>query len=55
MNIVIAAGILVTLVTGADVPDDIVGVVENHVAQALVDLEVVAGGQPYWPVIIGVE
>jgi len=46
---------LVTLVTGVDAPDDIVGVVENHVAQALVDLEVVAGGQPHWPVIIGVE
>jgi hypothetical protein len=32
-----------------------VGAVESHLQSALVDLEVVSGGQPYWPVIIGVE
>lgn len=46
---------LVTLVTGADSPGDLIDSVESHLQSALVDLEVVAGGQPYWPVIIGVE
>lgn len=46
---------LVTLVTGADCPEDLVGCVEDHLQSALVDLEVVTGDQPYWPVIIGVE
>lgn len=46
---------LVTLVTGSEAPDSLVSVVEDHLQTALVDLEVVAGGQPYWPVIIGVE
>ncbi len=46
---------LVTLVTGLECPDDLVAEVESHLQSALVDLEVVAGGQPYWPVIIGVE
>ena len=46
---------LVTLVTGMDCPDDLITEVESHLQSALVDLEVVAGGQPYWPVIIGVE
>ncbi len=46
---------LVTLVTGSEAPDSLVSVVEEHLQTALVDLEVVAGGQPYWPVIIGVE
>ncbi len=46
---------LVTLVTGVDSPADLVETVEAHLQSALVDLEVVAGGQPYWPVIIGVE
>jgi hypothetical protein len=46
---------LVTLVTGLEVPSDLVEVVEQHLQSAVVDLEVVAGGQPYWPVIIGVE
>jgi hypothetical protein len=46
---------LVTLVTGSDVPEDLVETVESHLRAALVDLEVVTGGQPYWPVIVGVE
>jgi dihydroxyacetone kinase-like predicted kinase len=46
---------LVTLVTGSEAPADLVQAVEGHLQAALVDLEVVSGGQPYWPVIIGVE
>lgn len=46
---------LVTLVTGLECPAGLVADVEAHLQSALVDLEVVAGGQPYWPVIIGVE
>jgi len=46
---------LVTLVTGSEAPADLVSTVEQHLQTALVDLEVVSGGQPYWPVIIGVE
>jgi dihydroxyacetone kinase-like predicted kinase len=46
---------LVTLVTGSEVPDDLVEIVGSHLQEALVDLEVVAGGQPYWPAIVGVE
>ena len=46
---------LVTLVTGSEAPEGLVSAVEHHLQMALVDLEVVAGGQPYWPVIIGVE
>ncbi len=46
---------LVTLVTGLDCPPELVPAVAAHLQSALVDLEVVAGGQPYWPVIIGVE
>jgi hypothetical protein len=46
---------LVTLVTGSESPEGLVGAVESHLQSALVDLEVVSGGQPYWPVIIGVE
>ncbi|HQR78741.1 MAG TPA: DAK2 domain-containing protein [Actinomycetota bacterium] len=46
---------LVTLVTGADVPPDLVAAVETHLAPEVLDLEVVTGDQPYWPVIVGVE
>lgn len=46
---------LVTLVTGADVPPDLVEAVERHLASEVLDLEVVTGDQPYWPVIVGVE
>jgi hypothetical protein len=46
---------LVTLVTGSQGPPELVEAVEAHLRSALVDLEVVAGGQPYWPVIVGVE
>ncbi len=46
---------LVTLVTGSEAPAGLVDAVEQHLQTALVDLEVVSGGQPYWPVIIGVE
>lgn len=46
---------LVTLVTGQDCPTELIETVESHLQSALVDLEVVAGGQPHWPVIIGVE
>lgn len=46
---------LVTLVTGAEVPPDLVEAVQRHLATEVIDVEVVAGDQPYWPVIIGVE
>lgn len=46
---------LVTLVLGQEAPDGLVAIVEDHLQAALVDLEVVAGGQPHWPVIVGVE
>lgn len=46
---------LVTLVTGAEASADLVGAVEDHLVSAVIDVDVVAGGQPYWPVIIGVE
>ena len=46
---------LVTLVTGSEVPDDLVDMVGAHLQDALLDLEVVPGGQPFWPVIVGVE
>lgn len=46
---------LVTLVTGSEVPQNLVQVVESHLLDDVIDLEVVAGGQPYWPVIVGVE
>lgn len=46
---------LVTIVTGVDSPPGLVAAVEDHLQSALVDLEVVSGGQPYWPVIVGVE
>ena len=46
---------LVTLVTGSEAPAGLVDAVEQHLQTALIDLEVVSGGQPYWPVIIGVE
>ncbi len=43
------------MVTGSDVPDDLVDTVGAHLQAALLDLEVVPGGQPFWPVIVGVE
>ena len=46
---------LVTIVTGLDCPPDLVAAVEEHLQSALMDLEVVSGGQPFWPAIIGVE
>lgn len=46
---------LVTLVLGQDAPTDLVPLVEEHLQAALVDLEVVEGGQAHWPVIVGVE
>ncbi len=46
---------LVTLVTGTEAPEALVETVDQHLRSALVDLEVVVGGQPYWPVIVGVE
>lgn len=46
---------LVTLVLGVEAPSGLVGTVEQHLQPALVDLEVVEGGQLHWPVIVGVE
>jgi hypothetical protein len=46
---------LVTVVTGLDCPPDLLAAIETHVQSALIDLEVVSGGQPFWPAIIGVE
>jgi hypothetical protein len=46
---------LVTVVTGLDCPDSLIPAIEEELQSALVDLDVVAGGQPFWPAIIGVE
>ena len=46
---------LVTVVTGLDCPQELIPTIEDHLQSALVDLEVVTGGQPFWPAIIGVE
>jgi dihydroxyacetone kinase-like predicted kinase len=46
---------LVTVVTGLDCPPGLLDAIGTHLQSALVDLEVVSGGQPFWPAIIGVE
>jgi hypothetical protein len=46
---------LVTVVTGLDCPAGLLDAIGTHLQSALVDLEVVSGGQPFWPAIIGVE
>jgi dihydroxyacetone kinase-like predicted kinase len=48
---------LVTLLGGADMPVEELEELGNRIEAAHPDLEVVAeaGGQPLWPVIIGVE
>jgi dihydroxyacetone kinase-like predicted kinase len=52
-----AGGEMVTLVLGADLPDDIAERLERHVREGhfAVDTVVYRGGQPSAPLIIGVE
>ncbi|MFN8077048.1 MAG: DAK2 domain-containing protein [Kineosporiaceae bacterium] len=52
-----AGGELVTLVSGAEVPEDLVAAVCAHLGQRHPDVEVSLhdGGQPRWPLLIGVE
>jgi DAK2 domain fusion protein YloV len=51
------AGELVTLVTGEGADEAIVGVVRRHLRREHQGVEVVVydGGQPFWPLIVGVE
>jgi hypothetical protein len=46
---------LVTLVLGDEAPAGLPEAVEGHVREQHIDVETIAGGQPYWPVIVGVE
>jgi DAK2 domain fusion protein YloV len=50
-------GELVTLVTGGDAPDDLAGTVRAHLAQRwpFVEVQVFPGGQPVYPLVVGVE
>jgi dihydroxyacetone kinase-like predicted kinase len=50
-------GELVTILTGDDVPPDAVAAVTRRVRRTHHGVEVAAydGGQPYWPLILGVE
>jgi dihydroxyacetone kinase-like predicted kinase len=52
-----AGGELVTLVLGADVPEDVAERLERHVREGhfAVDTVVYHGGQPGVPLIIGIE
>jgi DAK2 domain fusion protein YloV len=46
---------LVTLVLGEQASPELPGVVEEHLTTHLIDVETITGGQPHWPVIVGVE
>jgi DAK2 domain fusion protein YloV len=52
-----AGGELVTLVTGDGAPDTLVPAVRRHLRRTHAGVEVVGyeGGQPLWPLIVGVE
>jgi hypothetical protein len=50
-------GELVTLVTGADAPEDLTGVLSDHLRHRwpFVEIQVYDGGQPHYPLLVGVE
>jgi dihydroxyacetone kinase-like predicted kinase len=50
-------GELVTLLTGADAPPDLVGAVGEHLGQRwpFAEMQVYEGGQPHYPLLVGVE
>jgi DAK2 domain fusion protein YloV len=50
-------GELVTLISGADAPAGLVEAVQAHVARRwpFVDVQAYAGGQPHYPLLVGVE
>jgi DAK2 domain fusion protein YloV len=50
-------GELVTLMTGEDAPGDLAGQLREHLAQRwpFVEVQVIAGGQPRYPLVLGVE
>lgn len=52
-----AGGELVTFITGADAPADLGSVLAAHVSQhwPFVQARVYAGGQPHYPLLVGVE
>lgn len=52
-----AGGEMVTLVTGEGAPTDLVPALRRHVRRTHPGIEVVDhdGGQPFWPLIVGVE
>jgi DAK2 domain fusion protein YloV len=52
-----AGGELVTLVTGADAPDGLADELTSHIrgSRAGVETAVYAGGQPHYPLLLGVE
>jgi uncharacterized protein len=50
-------GELVTLILGADAPGDLADVLTRHVAGAwpFVEVQTYHGGQPYYPLLVGIE
>ena len=50
-------GELVSLVLGADAPDELATVLTDHLATAwpFVEVQVHSGGQPHYPLLVGVE
>jgi dihydroxyacetone kinase-like predicted kinase len=56
-RLLVNGGELVTLMLGADAPEQLVDVMNRHVRQTHpeVDVEVLVGGQPHYPVLVGVE
>ncbi len=56
-RLLVNGGELVTLMLGADAPEQLVDVLNRHVRQTHpeVDVEVLVGGQPHYPVLVGVE
>ncbi len=50
-------GELITLVTGADAPDGLAETLRGHLTRAwpFVEVQVFAGGQPTYPLLVGVE
>jgi dihydroxyacetone kinase-like predicted kinase len=52
-----AGGELVTLILGADAPADLADLLTRHVADAwpFVEVQAYPGGQPYYPLLVGIE
>lgn len=50
-------GELVTLLSGADAPDGLAEAVREHVARRwpFVEVQAYPGGQPHYPLLVGVE